>query len=346
MTTIAESTTLARTFRRLACVAGVLLGVGSASRPLSAQLLAGLDTAGQVVVSRNEVRVYFPPPPSAARRWSVTPRAGAEPRLMMWTAQFDGATTIRLAFRDSSAPQSVPPLLSIVRAGRVSFCRENMVNSHCSSVSLAATLESSGVVLSYRDTAEIRQSFGLHPAAVMILVNLPAEMGDARIFAAPVRYIDPAIVLDSAERAAVGRERRRREATINSYRREIDGGSHGRTLSVSVGDSVDVLVQYYHCLVDVCSTYDFMDREPRDWGRWSLSDSTVATLHRSNVLDEASSGFPSNDIDRARKLVARRPGRAILRVSGVRTAADTMPSRTPLDSVPEREIIVMPAKRP
>ena len=113
---------------------------------------------------------------------------------------------------------------------------------------------------------------------------------------------------------------------------------------MSVGDSVNVWVQYYHCLSDLCSEYDFGDREPRDWGRWSLSDSSIATLHRLSAWGEAS-GYPPNDDDRARKLVALRPGRTMLRISGVRTAADTMPSRTPLDSILEREIIVTPATR-
>jgi hypothetical protein len=114
---------------------------------------------------------------------------------------------------------------------------------------------------------------------------------------------------------------------------------------MAVGDSVDVWVQYYHCLVDLCGTHDFMDRKPREWGQWTLSDSSIASLRRSNVLNEASSGYPRSDIDRARKLIARRPGRTVLRVSGVHTAADTMPSCTPLDSILEREIIVTPATR-
>jgi hypothetical protein len=178
----------------------------------------------------------------------------------------------------------------------------------------------------------------------MLLVNTPPKLGEYGIFAAPVRYIDPPILLDSAERVEVAKEHRRREASINRYGRGIDTWSHGRTLSMVVGDSVDLWVQYHHCLSDVCSTHDFMDREPRDWGRWSLSDSAVATLHRSNRMGEAD-GFPPNDRDRARKLVALRAGRTVLRVTGVHTAADTMPSLTPLDSILEREIIVTPAVR-
>ena len=342
MTTMVESSPPAWTPRRLAHVALVLLGMVPVTRPLSAQLLEGLDTAGRVIVSRNEVRVYFPPLPLTVRSSSVTPGVRREPRQMMWTAQFDGATTVRLWFSDSSTLQ--PSLPSIVRTGRVIFCRENMVNSECSSASLAATLENGSIVLTYRDTAEIRQSFGLHPSAVMLLLNFPWEMGYGGIFAAPARYIDPPIVLDSAQRVAVGKERRRREGRINSFSRVIDGGPQSRTLSMAVGDSVDVLIQYYHCLVDLCGTYDFEDRAPRGWGRWTLTDSSIATLHRMRPWGEAA-GYPPNDDDRARKLVARRPGRTMLRISGVHTAADTMPSYTPLDSILEREIIVTPAAR-
>jgi hypothetical protein len=335
---------LPRRFRSVALLALALLGGAAMSRPLSAQLLEGLDSAGRVIVSRSEVRVYFPPAAGSLRNSSVKPSAGKQQRLMRWGAFFDTPTRLSFTFIDSSAPQSGPPILSIVRAGRANLCRENMVNQDCSSANVAATLENGSIVLSYRDTAEIRQSFGLHPASVMLLVNIPPELGESGMFAAPVRYIDPPIRLDSAERTEVAREHRRREASINSYSRGIDGDSRGRPLSIAVGDSVNLWVQYFHCLSDVCSTYDFGDRESRDWGRWSLSDSSVATLHRSNILDEGS-GFPPNDRDRASKLVALRPGRTTIRVTGVHTAADTMPSRTPLDSILEREIIATPARR-
>ena len=336
--------TLMRALGRVGLVVIALVGDVATSRPLSAQLLEGLDSAGRVIVSRNEVRVYFPPPPVSAQSSSVAPSAGGETRLMSWVAYFDSLTRLSFRYIDSSASQFVPPLLSIVRAGRANLCRANMWTQECSSTNVAATLENGSVVLSYRDTVEIRQSFGLHPASVMLLVRVPPEIGDHGIFAAPVRYIDPPILLDSAERVVVAKEHRRREASINRYGRGIDGGPHGRTLSMAVGDSVDLWIQYYHCLVDLCGEHDFEDRAPRDWGRWSLSDSSVATLHRSNVLDEGS-GFPPNDRDRARKLVARRPGRTTIRVTGVHTAADTMPSLTRLDSILEREIIVTPAVR-
>lgn len=344
MKTRVESSLTVRKLSRLAHLALVLLGVLSLSRPLSAQLLEGLDTAGRVLVSRNEVRVYFPPPPVTLRNSSVTPSHGKELRIMRWVAYFDTPTRLSFRYIDSVATDSVPPLLSIVRAGRVALCRENMVNQECSSENISATLENGGIVLSYRDTAEIRQAFGLRPEAVMLSVNLPPEIGDGGMFAAPVRYIDPPIVLDPAERVAVVTEHRRREASIHSYSRWIDGGPRSRTLSMHAGDSVDVWIQESECLADVCGPNDYTDSEKRDWGRWSLSDSSVAGLHPSNILDEGS-GFPQNDRDRARKLVARRPGRSTLRITGVHTAADTMPSRTPLDSILEREIIVTPRRR-
>jgi hypothetical protein len=319
-----------------------LLG-GVIAQPVAAQLPDVSGSAERVIVSRSEVRVYFAPELVPAWSSSPTPSAGGEPRSFFWIAHLDGPTTLGLRFRSALSPALT--LDSIVRAGRAVLCRQDMATPECSSADVVATVENGRIVLTYRDTVEIRQSFGLRPTSVQLLVNVPAEMGGIRIFNAPVEYVDPPILLDSLERRVVSKERHRREASINSYWRGIEGGSHGRTLSMAVGDSVDVWIQYYHCLVDVCGSHDFMDREPRDWGRWLLSGSSVVTLHRSNVLDEANSGFPSNDQDRARKLVARRPGRTILRVSGVQTAADTMPSRTPLDSIMEREIVVTPARR-
>jgi hypothetical protein len=344
--TMTAPSTLDWTLRRLAHIALVVAGGMTMSQSLGAQRPEPQDTTGRVIVSRNEVRVYFPPQLARARASSVTPRAGGELTTFLWLAQLDGPTTIGLRFRGGFAAESPPSLLSIVRAGRAALCRYNTENSECSSADVAATLENDRIVVSYRDTVEIRQSFGLHPASIRLLVDIPPEMGDLGVFDAAVHYVDPPILLDSAERAIIASERRRREASVNSYSRRIDGGSQGRTLSLVVGDSVDLWVQEYHCGIHLCGTHENMDRGLRDWGRWSLSDTAVAALHRSDHLVEAA-GYPPQDRDRARKLVARRPGRTILRVSGVHTAADTMPSRTPLDTIVEREVIVTsPVSRP
>ena len=310
---------------------------------------AGKDESSKAyaVVNRHEVRVFFPPVPPSTRTPLSTLSAGGVPARIAWLAQLDGIagpTMLGLRFRGNFAPEGPPSLDVVMRAGRADLCREAMMGMECSGANVAATLENGRVVLSYRDSAEIRQLFGFHQDSILLLLDLPPAMGDAGALVVPVRYTDPPIVLDSAERLAVGRERRRREAGINRYERGIAGGPHGLTLSMTVGDSVPVYVQYYHCRVDLCSEYDHLDSEARDWGRWILRDSSVATLHRWNGWAEAA-GFPSNDSDRLRMLVALRPGRTTLRVVGVRTAADTMPSLTPLDSILEREIIVTPARR-
>src|SRR5512132_1937523 len=98
---------------------------------MSAQRPEPLDTAGRVIVSRNEVRVYFPPQPKTPLSSTVTPRAGGEPSSFLWSANLDGATTLGLRFRGNFAPEYAASLVSIVRAGRANFCRQNMVNSRC-----------------------------------------------------------------------------------------------------------------------------------------------------------------------------------------------------------------------
>jgi hypothetical protein len=107
-----------------------------------------------------------------------------------------------------------------------------------------------------------------------------------------------------------------------------------------VGDSTELGIEDYHCHIDLCSSYDNPFAKPHDWGRWSLSDSSVARL-RSLTAAEA---FRPGDYahDGAMMLVAVRPGRLIVRATGVHTSADTMPSHTPLDTILEREIIVTP----
>jgi hypothetical protein len=70
VTAVAESSPFVCTFRRFARAALMLLCAALMARPLPAQLLDGLGSAGRVVVSRNEVRVYFPPLPTVPARTS------------------------------------------------------------------------------------------------------------------------------------------------------------------------------------------------------------------------------------------------------------------------------------
>jgi hypothetical protein len=180
--------------------------------------------------------------------------------------------------------------------------------------------------------------FGPRQRTLPIFRSTPEYLGNLLYRSVPVHYVDPPIVVDSAQRVALIAERRRREATINAHYRTIASRSYDRPLWVVVGDSVELGIQDGRCRSDLCGNYDYLDNEPRTWGRWSLSDSSVATLH-SSTLSDAYTQFPY-DPGRAMMLMAVRPGRVKVRATGVHTPADTMPSLTPLDSIVEREVLI------
>ena len=319
------------------------LGATCLASPVAGQSASTADSSkGFVVVNRREVRVYFPPEPANAWSRFRMPRDEGVPRFH-WVAQLEGRNGVRflsLVYRAEPAGV-VPPLDSIVRAALLRLCWRAMEQHECFTTNAGARLENGRIVMSYRDTAEIRQLFGLRPKSIPLLRLLPFELrgDDAGIHDAPVRYVDPPILVDSAERASIAKERRRREASVNRYHRGIDGGSRGRTVDLTVGDSAMLLIQDYHCFGHMCGSHEYLDDEHSEWGRWSLTDSSVARLRSLTESEAYGTGY-RDARERAIMIVALRPGRATIRVTGVRTPADTMPSATRLDSIVEREVVV------
>lgn len=347
MISMTDPSTFLRLVRRSAVLALGLVG-GATSVSLSAQTAEPLDFATQVVVSRNEVRVYFAPETPNTWDSPVAAGGGNGPARFRWVAMLEGngPGSLGLSFSADPSRRVAPSLDSIARTGRLQYCRmTNMGGGPCSSADIAATVEDQRIVLIYRDTLEIRQLFGLRPASVFLFRMIPSSSPDDHHFAnAPVRYIDPPILLDSAQRLAVVRERRRREASINSYSRSIVGGSDARTLWLVVGDSAELAVEDFHCHVDLCSSYDYPFARPHDWGRWSLSDSSIARLRPLTAAEALRPG--DYNMDGAMRIVAVRPGRLKVRATGVHTSVDTMPSYNPLDTILEREVVVTrPASR-
>jgi len=320
----------------------ILLGTSLIASSALAQGTGKGDSSGAYVrVSREEVRVYFPPETSSA--WG-TARAPSDDQTLLWVAPLEGdlgTARLELRSRVDNTSHSLPSLEAIVREGRRSFCRVLGMDMYdCSSAYVSASLENRRIVLGFRDTLEIRQIFGPHPLTVSLLRIVPADLMDISIASAPVHYVDPPIVVDSRQRAALVEARRRREASINRYHRQIVDGSQGWQLWLVVGDSLELAVQDFRCHIDLCGSYDDPGNGPRDWGQWSVSDSSIATLHRSTRTRADSYAQLGYDPGPTMILVAARPGRLKVRATGVHTPADTMPSGTPLDSILEREVIV------
>ena len=329
---------------RLALVMLSALGAPCLASSVPAQGASNADASNAfVLVNRHEVRVYFAPEPSNAWGRLAIPGDEGVPRFS-WVAMLEGMHGQRiLSLRFRGEPGDVVPSLdSIVRGGRLEFCLRGMMQHECFDADAGAKLENGRIVLSYRDTAEIRQMFGLRPTSIPLLRIVPSAMrGDHTGFlSAPVRYVDPPIRVDSAERAAIARERRRREARINRYYRGIEGGSGDRLLHLAVGDSAMLLIQDYHCFADLCGPHDYLDDGPSEWGRWSLTDSSIVRLRPLTASEVTGTGY-RDARERMIMIVAMRPGQTTVRATGVRTPADTMPSATRLDSIVEREVVVV-----
>jgi hypothetical protein len=291
-------------------------------------------------VSREEVRVYFPPETSSA--WGPGRAEGGQ--TLRWVALLDGdlgAERIQFLSRVDSASHSLPSLETIVHEGQRNFCRmQGMEVWHCSSTYVSASLENRRIVLIFRDTLAIKLIFGARPMAVPLSWIGPANLMRSSTTPAPVQYVDPPIVVDAALRAALVGARRRREAAINRYHRQIVGRPKAWQLRLVVGDSLELAIQDFRCHFDLCGAYDNPGNGPRDIGRWSLSDSSIATLHRSRRTRAESNAQLGYDPGPTMILVATRPGRLKVRAVGVHTPADTMPSGTSLDSILEREVVV------
>ena len=123
--------------------------------------------------------------------------------------------------------------------------------------------------------------------------------------------------------------------------RAIAGGTSTALLWLAVGDSTQLGIEEWHCLDDVCGPYHGSKRAPRTWGRWLVTDSSVARLHR--LSSKLRDWRFYADSERVMTLVAMKAGRTVVRAVGVHSAADSVPSRTGLDSILTREVLVTPA---
>ena len=309
---------------------------------------ATAETSGdsaEVLVSRTEARVRFAPDTST--RWEWPPMNS---RGFMWAASvsgMNGETFLSAILRPTnSLPPRTLSLADLVAASTVSLCRSGgMQGRICVNRQvISASVEGRRVVLTLRDTLEISNLFGLHPDSVMILTDRPGTAGSGMTAGhGRVRYLDPQLPApDSAQRAEAGRTRRRMVAEETSLSRAIVasirvGGWNG-FISLAVGDSIELAIEDGRCQLDFCSPLLVEESAARDWGRWTLSDSSVAQIHRVTRPSQNVEWY--YDRNRVMLLVGLRPGRTAITASGVHTAADTIPSRTPVDSVVTREVLV------
>ena len=328
--------------RGAAHAALVLAGLLSAATPAGAQA----DSANTYVrVSRRDVRVVFAPETSSTWGWSVAAPGSTHRPSYYWSAIVegpDGPRTLGLHVgRGDDRARTFPSLESVVRSGSTTLCQPGMV-SRCFDARVEAGVEGRRVVLTYRDSAAVSRMFAMRPDSVRTLTEAPGMRGLPALGGAAVRYVDAdPTALTAALRTEAARARRAYEASVNRVSRAIGGGSSSQLVWLAVGDSAQLGIEEWHCLEDVCGPYHGSRNAPRNWGRWSVGDSLVARLHRLNSRLE-NWRFHA-DSERVMTIVALRPGRTQVRAAGVHTAADSVPSRTRLDSILTREVLVTPA---
>lgn len=299
------------------------------------------DGAAVVFVSRDEVRIRFAPDTASSWGWPAQPDSTHRARYY-WFVTVDGADgaeyfSFVVRQRDATA-RSFGTLADLVREGEARVCQLGMLINDCRTNSaLSSYVEDGRLVISLRDRASIVRMFGMRPRSAHVIVDGRGLDGGE----ASIRYVDPQLpLLDSAQRAEVMSSRRQWASDIYSRSRVIIDASQNGGLWVAVGDSLQLGIQELECLADVCGRFEAPRETPRTWGRWTLSDSAVASLHPT-TNPQASDAF-FYDSARVMVLVGVRPGRITVTASGVHTVADTMPSRTTVDTIVTRDVIVTP----
>lgn len=187
----------------------------------------------------------------------------------------------------------------------------------CDGTRVRSNVQRGWIALTVRDSAGVAELFGLRPEVVTASVWRPGMREAART---PVRvtYVDPQLPPpDSAARAAAAEQRRLHIARAHSGARLI---LSERPLWLLVGDSVAAQVRESRCRYDTCMVT--IPAIPD--AQWSVADSSIARVHLA----------PSGSFV---QVFALRPGRTLLRVTGMPVTDDTLYS---LAQEAEREVVV------
>lgn len=333
-----------RSLRRVMAITSLALRVSPAQLPASAPPADAFGTAStRVVVNAREVRVVFPRDTARAWGWSDRKELGYYP-MYIWGVSVDGMDGPRILAarvgRDTNEARAFPSLERLVAAAVAQLCSPGMM-WHCEPSPIRASVEDGHVVLTLRDSAQVARLFGMRAKSVDAWQRAPGEDGRISRDTAVVEYIAPQIPLpDDATRADAARSQRRYEASISNITRYIAGGEEWHPLWLEVGDSAIVAVTELHCHHDTCMSGS---STARDSG-WTISDTRVARVQP--VKLDSSDDIIVIYSGGARQYVkALRPGRTMLRVRGLHSAADTAPSARRPERQLEREIIVTPPIR-
>jgi hypothetical protein len=295
---------------------------------------SGLGANTRVVATREQVRVIFPADTMEGWGWPSGEEDGSS-RGYLWSMSANGLeggrnVTLGVSRRDTAA-REFASLQALVAAGEPMVCPSGPFVS-CARRGVRAEVQGRNVVLVIHDTALVRTLFAPRPRFVRVYRDSPDRLPAYEPDSARVEYADPQIpsptpaVVAEAERA-----RRRDQASINAITRRITGGqSEWGDLWMVVGDSVPLKIEEVHCRYDVCgSGHDAVAPD----SAWSVGDRAVVRL-RIHPPRTRSRWEPVGS------LIALRPGRTTLRVTGIHGVSDTVPSSRPVPTELERTVVV------
>lgn len=307
-----------RPLAHLPCLIGLIAGIpvraGAQEDPLAA--VAGTE----VRVSRQEATVTFPV--DRADWWGWSPAREGK-----------GAYVWRLSMNDKGAPRDITlriepqpiriyrTLRALVSGDRALVCRPH---PYCggTQVQVRTSVSDGRLVLTIRDSAAIAELFGLRPEVATAYRSGPDMPGEAQT---PVRvtYVDPQLPPpDSAIRAAAAERRDRHFASINRTARMIVVERPHADLWLVAGDSASVHVRQSRCTEGNCLITSPLFPQ----ARWSVADSSIARIRPAG--------------ERSVQVLALRPGRTVLRVTGLGSPSDTMLRFNPFPAEVEREVVV------
>lgn len=297
------------------CWIGIIaipVGAGAQEDPLEA--VSGTE----VRVSRQEVTVTFPVDMAHWWGWSEGNRSS---RPYSWRLRMDDEGPPRaIALRIEPRPGRIYRSLSALVSG--SWGSVCWPDPYCAGTPVRTSVTDGRLVLTLRDSAVISELFGLRPDTATAYRSGPDMQGGVQ---SPVRvtYVDPQLPPpDSAIRAAAAERRRRHFATVNRASREIVAQRPRANLWLVVGDSAAAQVQQSRCSYDMCVISGPAFPE----ARWSVADSSIARIRPHGK--------------RGVQVVALRPGRTVLRVTGLAGPGDTVGAYNPLPGEVEQEVVV------
>ena len=318
-------------------------GVGdtAAARPVSPPPPHWV-TGTRVLASAREVRVIFPRDTAHAWGWSAREDRDYIPSYD-WGIMVNGIEGPRridlFASRTDGHARTFPSLTSLVASGKVSLCTPGMLPV-CTDSGVTAFVERGRVILSLHDSATVATLFGLRPSWVELFHHVPGEDSGIGTDSVRVEYVAPNIPEpDSAVRARAARILRELVESSNRITRHIEGNVHdwgNGPIWLAVGDSSPLWIIETRCQGDACSATNY---STDDTG-WTVDDTTIVQLHP--AAGDSSKFSVSFLLPLHPIATPKRAGRTTVHVTVAPSPTDTMPSRTPIPRVLERDIVVTP----